>query len=320
MTRIGWLCVVALAACANTKQEKISATEAFGQPVQTGPSGPSVGAGDAVPVATTMNPERFARGFKRPLECEQGARSIQRAAPDKAWAYLRACVNRGGFNLLPTLLDYWANDLKNRPDGPVVLASVIAARGGHVMTDLQLLQSKRLPLFDLKSALTQPGTYKGRYVVFVGKVAAVKEVKGKVEVAIGEQAIGTEAVDKIKGPRYTSSSSYGGSASGSYSTSHSGSGRGSMTYGGGSSHSSGYVEETFQETFEDTGQDILAKLANVDPFLAVDKQFLFLVKFDAAKTSDTSKDDDETSEEPSKLALVSLVSYHPINEQYTWGQ
>lgn len=318
MKRIGLLALAVIAAgCAHT-EKKVTADEAFGKAVAPGPQGPAGAEGEVVPVNTTMSPEKFARQFKRPLECEAGARSIQRTAPDKAWSYLKACVNRGGFNQIQQVLDYWMNDLKNRPDGPVVLAAIVAARGGHVKTDLQMLQAKRLPLFDLASALTQPGTYKGKYLVFVGKVSTVKEVKGKVEVALNELSIGTEAVDKKIGNQYRSSGSYSSTTSGSYKTSRYGSGSGSVSSSGSGSYSSGMVQETYQETFEETGQTILAKLANADPFLAVEKQFLFLVKFDSAKQTDMTRDDDETSEDAGKIALVSLVSYHDINAQYTW--
>jgi hypothetical protein len=324
MKRITCIGLLALSACTTAKPEKVSAAEAFGKAVAPGPSGPAADPAETVPMNTTMSPERFIKQFKRPLECEQSARSLQRSAPDRAWAYLRACVGRGGFTQLSSILDNWTNDLRNRPDGPVVIASILAARGGHITSDLQLLQNKRLPVFDLKSAVTQPGTYKGKYVVFVGKVGKMKEAKGKVELALYEQSVSTGDGGRFMptGPAYYQSSE----SSGAYAARGSSSRHGGFSYGaaGASSSSSlgvsGHIEQGARgDVFEETGQEIIAQLTNADPFLSTEKQFLFLVKFNSAKTSDTSADEEDTSEEPSKLALVSLVSYHDIGSQYGWG-
>lgn len=324
MKRLGWTVVVVLAGCASNRPEKVSAAEAFGKAVAPGPSGPAVDPAETVPMNTTMSPERFIKQFQRPLECEQSARSIQRTAPDRAWAYLRACVGRGGFTQLNSVLDNWANDLRNRSDGAVVLASILAARGGHITSDLQLLQNKRLPIFDLKSAVAQPGTYKGKYLVFVGKVGKVKEVKGKVELALYEQSVSTGDGGRFMptGPASLTTTE----SSGSYVARGGSSRHGGFAYGAAGASSSsrlnvqGHIEQGARgDVFEETGQEILAQLANADPFLVTEKQFLFLVKFNSAKASDTSADEDETSEEPAKLALVSLVSYHDIGSQYGWG-
>ncbi len=289
-----WLALGLVAAgCAASRVEKIKADEAFGKPIAPGPAGPALEAGDTLNFNTTSSPERFARQFKRPLDCEQAARGVQRTAPEKAWAYLRACVNRGGFTQLNSILDNWAGDLKSRPDASVLLATIIAARGGHVKSDLQLVHSKRLPLFDLTSAVQQEAAHKGRYVVFVARVAAAKEHKGKVEVTLYDVQIGTQAVDKTIGAQVESTGLYGGNTR--------------------------VHQETFQETFTESGLQIYGKLANPDPFLAVDKQFLFLAKFDGAKLGDVTADEESASEDPQKVALVSLVSYHDIGSQYTWG-
>src|SRR5512138_2065827 len=64
-----------------------------------------------------VTPAAYAARFPSPVECEAAARRLLRSSPDRAWAVLRACVERGKFTALKRLLDgAWDKDLRERND------------------------------------------------------------------------------------------------------------------------------------------------------------------------------------------------------------
>ena len=101
-----------------------------------------------------------------PERCEVGARARLSVAPDDAWRELWRCVASGRFTALrPLLADAWDHELRTRRDAPLLLARVIASRGGNVESDLQLLHARRLALFTLSQALARPDLYRGALVI-----------------------------------------------------------------------------------------------------------------------------------------------------------
>jgi hypothetical protein len=277
--------------------------------------GPSASAAPPARVSQKpkASPEKWAQGFRRPGECEAAARDLETTTSHEvAWSYLKGCVSRPDFGLLPALLDNWSADLKSRPEGASILAQVIACRGGSVGTDLQLVQQRRLPLFELSAALQQPKAFKGRYVLFVGRVQRIRDHRGQTEVILAERARVSDQATVFAGAMHGHASGSSSSGSSSFrSTGMMGSGSAEAQGSRSSFSQSGNVELRVTADFEDTGQEIQARLAQSDPFLAVDRSFVFLVRFDGAKKSDAS--DEEIEEEPAMVALVSLVSYHDVN-------
>jgi hypothetical protein len=324
--------VVVLGLGCATAPAKVSAQDAFGAAPAATPGGAAPqGQGETTHASRrpAAAPEKWARSFARSGECEAAARSFENSdGHEVAWTYLKGCIARPDFGLLPALLDNWAADLKSRPEAATLLAQVIANRGGSVGADLQLLQQRRLPVFELSAALKQPQAFKGRYLLFVARVSKLREVKGRSELVLAERARMSEQSDVFALGGHGSSSSSSGSSS-SYSSSSgsarfqssgmlgsgSASGSGSTSresgYSSGSMSKSGALEQRVTFEFEDTGQEIHVRLAQPDPFLSVDRSFVFLVRFDGAKKVDV--DEDTETEEPTTVALVSLVSYHDVN-------
>jgi len=108
----------------------------------------------------------FAARVEAPARCEQAARSRLADAPDEAWRALWGCVCKGRFTALRNLADgAWDHELKTRPDAPLLVARVIAERGGDVDRDLALLHERRVPLFGLEQALARPELYRGALVI-----------------------------------------------------------------------------------------------------------------------------------------------------------
>jgi hypothetical protein len=316
--RAALLAAALLAAACAAPRPTVTAAEAFGasrEASEPGARGAAPPRSEPAP-RRSADPEKWAKGYVRPGECEFAARSLaDESGREVGWTYLKACAARSDFGLLQRLVDNWTPELKVKPEAASVLAQVIAHRGGLVKSDLAMVQQKRLPLFELSAALKQPDTFKGRYLVFVGRIDKMKAVKGRYELMLAENARVEEdtTVYAAEGG-YGSSSTRSGSASvsGSYQTDTRGSGRGqaSGSYAGASASRSGKLERRSMTTFEDTGQRIITRLASPDPYLSVDRNFLFLVRFDGARTlADESSED----EEPKLTAVVSLVSYHDVS-------
>ncbi len=304
------LCVLVLGCATSESAKKESVDAVFAPPPQSN--------APAAKRAPQKSPESWARAFRRPGECEAAARDLgTQYGADFGWTYVKACIARPDFGLLETLIQNWPQDLKNRAESPQLLAQVIANRGGSVGPDLALLQQRRLALFELGAALRQPDAFKGRYLVFVGKVEKLRSAKGRSELVVLEQSRGSDQTAVFSGKMRgsVSASSSRSSGSGRFATSGVlGSGSGSYTSSGSSSGASmsGDMEQRVSYEFSETGQEVFVRLAQPDPFLSVDRNFVFLVRFDATKKSDV---DGSSDEDPAMTALVTLVSYHDVNAE-----
>lgn len=244
----------------------------------------------------------FAASQPSPFDCEVSARRLRETAPDQAWAALVACVERqgwprGDFTYLERITSgYWDQDLVSRPDAPRLIARIIAARGGDVEGDIPLVQKSRVPLFTLAAALRQPDVYRGRWVVLRGALSEIRQEAGKPaamvretslratarEVQVGTvsrvdrsgsgsvsanaQASGRYNAGTSSGARYSSSGSYSASGSAQYSSS------------GRTDYST--VKQRFDNERVETGRLAMGRLAEPDPFLEPEKDFLFLARFD----------------------------------------
>ena len=196
-----------------------------------------------------------------------------------------ACAERDDYTELPTLLAHWLPELKVKPEVPDLLAHVLASRGAHLHEDLELLHRSRVPLFDLRTALTQADAFKGRYLVFVGKYA---ESRGG-EVVLLEQELFSET-SSVMAPTHFGTQGY--SAWGPFSA------------------ESGRIDTRTWEYFEGTGVQIVARLREPDPYLTADKDLVFLVRFDGARVDHAEGTSD--GPEPMHTALVTLISYHGL--------
>jgi hypothetical protein len=111
--------------------------------------------------------------LSEPERCEATARLLIATSPDEAWRALSECVARGRFTALrPLLGGGWDRDLQTRPDAPGLITRIIAARGGDVDDDLQLLHDHRIPIFTLHQALARPELYRGALVVVRARLSS----------------------------------------------------------------------------------------------------------------------------------------------------
>jgi hypothetical protein len=114
----------------------------------------------------------FAARVQGPARCEQAARALLPTNPDQAWRALWACVCDGHFTALRNLVDgAWDRQLQTRHDAPLLVARVIAERGGDVDGDLRLIHDRRVPLFGLHQALARPEMLRGAIVILRGKLS-----------------------------------------------------------------------------------------------------------------------------------------------------
>lgn len=257
----------------------------------------------------TFDAKGYAATFPRAPQCEQAARALQPRSADTAWAVLKACIGHQDFTVINRLIDgAWDKDLQSRPDASLLLARVIARRGGDVAGDLAMLRQRRIPLFSLQAAIAQPETYQGRLVLIRGRITEQRSQGGTPVVMLTEVGLGAKTTDVEVGPAFTSS--HRTSANGTMSAS-------SPEHGSASLEASGRVQSdsrharTRQHTENvttETGLEALVRLTKPDPFLENEREFIVLARFDGVRA--TSREEPQPDDEgPGKLAVVSLVAY-----------
>ncbi|MFZ5441211.1 MAG: hypothetical protein ACOZQL_14475 [Myxococcota bacterium] len=245
-------------------------------------------------------PKAWASQFRRDIDCAQSARTLKiQVGAEQAWRYMKACAEKQGFTQLELFCSDWTDFLRDDPAAPSLIAQTIANRGGHVERDLEVVRKHRVALFGLPTAVRQPAAFKGRYLVFVGKIAELKDKRGKAEAVVLEQSLSSELSLVMTGPMRGGRGSAKWGSSGAL-------GSGSASYGS----VSGDVEQRQTDSFEETGQEVVLKLRQLDPYLTVDKNLLFLVRFDNAVIGDTA--DLSDGEEPTRTGVVTLISYHEL--------
>ena len=269
----------------------------------------------------------FAAGQPSPFDCEGAARRLRETAPDQAWAALVACVerqgwSRGDFTYLERITSgFWDQDLVSRPDAPRLIARIIAARGGDVEGDIPLVQKSRVPLFTLAAALRQPDVYRGRWVLVRGALSEIRQESGKPAAMMRETSLRATSRDvqvgnvsrvdrsgssSVRGEvqssgRYSSSSTSGArySGSGSYNAS------GSAQYNSSGRTDYSTVKQRFDNERVETGRLAVGRLAQADPFLEPEKDFLFLARFDGVNPA---RDPDQQA-----VAVLSIAGYYQPN-------
>ena len=101
--------------------------------------------------------------------CEQTARAMARKDPPRGFAVMEQCIRRNDYSDLEGLIEGpWADRVAASPDAALLLAHVMAVRGGDVENDLRLLRRRKMPVYSLQAALAEPESYKGRAVILRG--------------------------------------------------------------------------------------------------------------------------------------------------------
>jgi hypothetical protein len=252
---------------------------------------------------------QFAAEQLTPLECETAARRLRATSADQGWEALKACVERsrwprGEFTHLERLTaGAWDQDLQDRPDAPRLVARVIALRGGDVEGDLAMAQKSRVPLFSLAAALRQPEVYKGRWVLLRGSLSEIKQDAGKTAALVHETSMRATAHDVDIGPRYRTERESHSTAHGEVKTTHYGNASGSASTRSTDRTESSKVDRKFENERVETGRQAVGKLAQADPFLEPDKDFVFLGRFDGVRPGEDER----------PVALLSISGYFQPN-------
>jgi hypothetical protein len=256
------------------------------------------------------SPSTQAAHIQRPDQCEQIARAAQASSRDRAWQLLRACVERGNFTLIRRLLDGgWDRDLQTRSDAAGLIARVVAARGGDVYGDLNLLRQKRVPIFGLAPAAGHPDLYQGRLVMLRARVDDVKAEKGKATVRLAEFALSGQLKDVAGSERYVTRRR---AASGSQWSQSPISGSARRRWQGESEKSEGWekVQRT-ENTPQETGLQALARLPALDPFFEPGRQFVVLARFDGVRQMPGEGEEGEADTMP-VLSIILYVEPSPV--------
>ena len=256
--------------------------------------------------STPFDAKGFAASLESQSECEASARRLRRSSPDQGWALLRACIERAPFSRGPfvqlSLLTTgaWDEDLQGRPDAPLLMTRLIAARGGDVEGDLSTLQKSRAPVFTLAAALKQPEVYKGRYLILRGALTDLKSEGGVQAALISESTLRGATRELEVGPkdRIERTSSWGGSAD--LRATRFGEGEARASTSSQVSTTSARLVRRFENEKQSTGRSALGRLAKADPFLEPGKEFVFLGRFDGLRQG-------PEGEEPTPL--ITVVSY-----------
>ena len=243
------------------------------------------------------------------VECEQGARRLHDRNAAQGWEALRACVDktrypRGAFtNLNLVTSGYWDEELQTRPETARMIAKIIAQRGGDVDGDLPSAQKSRAPVFSLAAALRQPDVYKGRWLVVRGRIGDLRSEGNVTTALLSESSLRSTEKETPVGPKYRheSESSYAGSAQ--VNTTRYGNAQGSAQSSTSSKNTWSKVNTSFENEKFVTGRQALGRLAQADPFLEPNKDFIFLARFDGVR-SNTEGDE---------VAVISIVSYFQPN-------
>ena len=240
-------------------------------PEQKEPLGPP-------PVPVKFDPVAYVASYRHPLECESMASRLQGQSRDQAWQALEACVKHGNFLYLRALLSpNWLPDLQNRPDAPALVTDVIAARGGNIDADLQLLHKQRIPLFALAAGLGQPEVYQGRLVLIRGKVNSIRKVHGRLIADVSEVTLQSEQ----KASRQIGASLEDHSVETDAQQDDSG-------HWGGEDLREGDEDlrmtvPVYDNTSVDTGREVMLSIAHPDPFFETGGEYLMLVRFDGVR-------------------------------------
>ncbi len=303
VARHAWalLCALVVVGCATSR------------PMEDDADDPPPPAGPAAELPPEpFNPQTFTSQFSNPSVCERQARRFLSVSRDDAWAALKACVEGTHFTQLQALLSRaWTQEIRSRPEAAALIAKVVALRGGSVEGDLRLLHEQKLPIFSLSSAIAQPDTYKGRYILVRAQVGDARTQGEKSTVWLVEHGLGSVSSEQQVGlaRRRDSASTLSGNVGGETSL-------GSGTVGGAvtqtESNRSSETVPHYDNVSTETGREALGRLAKPDPFLAPGRDFVILARFDGMRTTSGALDEDDDGPRIPVLSIVGYFIPHPL--------
>jgi len=292
------LCALAVTGCGSSRHTHLMDEEV---PPPSSTLEQSAPVAKPAPTRPLGDPRTFGSRYATPGQCEAAARRLLATSRDDAWTGLKSCVDGMHFTLLGAVLDtVWAEELRVRPDAAQLLAQVVAKRGGSVDGELRLLHARKVPIFGLTAAVSQPEVYKGRYVLLRAQVADVRLEGDKPTVWLVEQKLGSVELEYPVGfsSRRDSTilghSNVGGQVSSSQREQNSSTAR------------------RFDNISEETGREALGRLPKADPFLEPGKDFVVLARFDGIRVTSGGEDEEEDAPKLPVLTIVGYYAPHPL--------
>lgn len=249
-----------------------------------------------------FDPARFSARYSYPLECEAMARQLQAYSQDHAWAALRACVAQGHFWALSALLTpTWIPDILHRKGAPELITRVIAARGGDVAKDLQILHRKKIPVFSLSDAIASPRLYQGRMVMLRAEVTGVTQQSSGLVAHLTEVALTSEEGE----PRQVSETSELRFSHQATPLPHSPAPEGPQMRDT-ATQTHRWTVPVWKNVSIPTGNHAVATVGTPDPFFEPGSELVLLAKFEGLEPSE------KPSDEPAHLAMRRGRSPKPV--------
>ncbi|RKG81223.1 hypothetical protein [Corallococcus terminator] len=261
------------------------------------------------PGPSPQDSRAFAARYPTPALCEGAARRLQGTSRDEAWLALKVCADSPAFTQLGAVLgSAWAEDLRVRPDAANLIARVVAHRGGSVDGELRLLHARKVPIFSLASAIAQPDTYRGRYVMLRAQVADQRLDGERPTLWLVEQGLQSVGSHREVGMTFRTDTVSETSGDLGGRTVLTGEGRvgGSVVTRERTYQST--TEPTYDNISDETGREALGRLAAADPFLETRRDYVILARFDGLRVTSGMTNDDE--DEGPKIPVLTIVGYH----------
>ncbi|NOK32165.1 hypothetical protein HMI49_02950 [Corallococcus exercitus] len=278
-------------------------------PPQTPPPTARRSVASEEPPPSPHDARAFLARYPTPAACEGAARKLQASSRDDAWLALKVCAEAPGFTQLGAVLgSAWAEDLRVRPDAANLIARVVAQRGGSVDGELRLLHARKVPIFSLASAIAQPDTYRGRYVLLRAQVADQRSEGERPTLWLVEQDLQSVGSRREVGIAYNTDTVTEASGDLGGRTALTGEGRVGGTIFTRESTTQSASERTYDNLSEETGREALGRLAAPDPFLETRRDYVILARFDGLRVTSGMTTDDE--DEGPKIPVLTIVSYH----------
>jgi hypothetical protein len=260
------------------------------------------------PATQAFDAKAFAAAQPSAFDCESAARGLRESAADQGWSALVACVergwSRGDFTHLERITaGFWDRDLTTRSDAPRLIAKIIALRGGDVEGDLSLVQKSRVPLFTLAAALRQPDVYRGRWVLMRGALSEIRQDSGRPAALVRETSLRATSREVQVGTMTRIDRSKTTNARAEVETTRYGNARGSAHASSSSKTDFSTLKQRFDNERVETGRHAVGKLAQADPFLEPEKDFLFLARFDGVNSG----------QDQQPVAMLSIAGYFQPN-------
>ncbi|MBK8011889.1 MAG: hypothetical protein IPK13_11105 [Deltaproteobacteria bacterium] len=128
--------------------------------------------------------------------CEGTARSRYAVNPDQAWSLLDACVRVHDItDIFRLTSEPWLEEIRRRGrDGVILIARVLAHRGGDLTVDVAHANKSGIQVFGLSDAVKNPSVFKHRLVVFRGRVFDELVAIGGRQVHVAETALEAENI------------------------------------------------------------------------------------------------------------------------------